>query len=160
MTISAALAARYTQEVEVDWRYALVFEHRDVPRRHIVNDSTPLWGEWGGAPVQWEPVPFQIKFPARQSSGAWEYQIEIGGVGVEASAFLSAARPDVPITIWLTAFILGDPAQQMTPRAMTLTDPTVGTAGIVCRGTRADLLNRAFPRARFTVAEYPGLRRS
>jgi hypothetical protein len=161
MSISEALRARYSTEVDIDWREVLVFEHPNATPRYLVAHDEPLWLRWGGEVIQFQPCPFEIKPPKRESTGAWEFSITIGGIGLEASAFLREATDrSIPITATYCTYILGSMEPQRDPIEMALTDPTVGLTGIVATGSRADLLSRAFPRLRFTTALYPGLVRS
>lgn len=162
MTLSADLKARYTSEVDVDWRHAFVLSHPYAETLYIVSDTQSLLGKINGVTQTFSPVPTQMQFPSRDDSGRQEFSLTWCGVTREAKRFLDNAVRDAStaITCLYTIFILGDDEPQIDPPyELSLTNVTISEDAVMATATRADILNRPFPTEVYRLSKFPGLRR-
>lgn len=166
MTISGDLQARYTSEVDVDWRNAFVISHPNAGTLRIIDHTEEFTG-YGNATTNpglqvYRPVPTQVKLPGRDESGRSDMSLVWCGIQDEAKAFLDAAITDgtQPIKCLHTIYILGNPNPQITPfTEFRLTGISISDEAVTATATQADIINRAFPTAVYRLDRFPGLRR-
>ena len=166
MAISGDLHARYTSEVDVDWRSAFVISHPNAGVLRII-DHTEAFTGYGNATTNpslqvYTPVPTQIVLPTRDESGRSEMSLTWCGINGEALAFLNAAAADgtQPIRCLHTVYILSDPHPQIVPfTEFLLTGIGVTEEAVTATASRADIINKAFPTKVYRLDRFPGLRR-
>jgi hypothetical protein len=166
MTISADLQERYTSEVDVDWRAALILSHPSATTQYLVNHTEPLElaraSNRPGRLFTFTPVPIEIVLPGRDDSGNSDMGIVICGVQTEALDFLYQALEDAtqPITCSYSVYILGDPLPQIEPwLQFQLTGITVTDESVAATASRSNVVNMPFPTQVYRLSSFPGLRR-
>jgi hypothetical protein len=188
MSLSPELQARYTSEVDVDWRHAFVIWHPLGGVRYLIDHTEEFtgnvddarWnetpdGKWnwmpasgsGTTPQLFVPVPVQMTLPKRDSSGRSEMSLTWCGIQKEVDQFLCAAigtgdRPGgiYPVICRYSVFILGDPNPQIDPWVeFRLTNIAVTEQAVTATASSADVLNQKFPTEVYRLSHFPGLRR-
>jgi hypothetical protein len=163
MTISSVLQERYTTEVDVDWRDALVLVHPAAESKFLINHTEEYVGfDINGASQLFLPVPMQITPPSRDDSGNSDMSITICGIEQEALNFLYDALDDATQSIrcWYSIFILGDPNPQIVPwLEFQLTGIAVGESSVTATASRSSVINKPFPNELYRLSRFPGLRR-
>lgn len=162
MTISADLVARYSSEVDVDWRHAFVLSHPAATTKYIISHTEEFQGYVDGALRLFTPVPTEIVPASRDDSGRSDMSLIWCGIGDEALSFLYDALDDAtkPITCRYSIFILGDPNPQISPwLEFQLTGISVTETTVTATASRSNIINVAFPRELYRVEKFPGLRR-
>lgn len=166
MTISADLQERYSTEVDVDWRAALILSHPKAETQYLVNHTEELrLATDSTRPTRlftFRPVPIEIVLPSRDDSGNSEMGIVICGIEDEALNFLYAALADAtqPITCSYSVYILGDPLPQIEPwLVFQLTAISVTDESVAATASRSSVINMPFPRILYRLSQFPGLRR-
>ena len=163
MTISAALQARYSSEVDVDWWEALILSHSlfDSTYYLTTRDETQQ-GTIDGGTQDFVPVPFKLVMPRRDANGRSDMRIIIGAVGGEVAGALESAiaDPTERIRARYTVYLDGDLDPQYDPPiTLSLTDIQVNETQIEAIATTADTLNKRFPSSVYRVTDFPGLDR-
>lgn len=166
MAISGDLQARFSSEVDVDWRHAFVISHPNGGTLRIIDHTEEFTG-YGNATVNpslqvYTPVPTQVKLPTRDESGRSDMGLVWCGIQDEALAFLNAAIADgtQPIKCLHTVYILGNPYPQITPfTEFKLTGISVTDETVTATASRGDIINKAFPTKVYRLDRFPGLRR-
>ena len=170
MALSSELITRYTTEVDVDWRHAFVLFHPIAGTIYTIAASEVQYKTFDGATREFIPVPAAIVTPKNDDSGteemgiAWSCVGDNDGNSIEdyVLQYLEAACADTSqrIVCKYTIYLDDDPDPQIDPPIeYGLTNVTVSPDGIAAVATRADILNRTFPREIYRVDRYPGLRR-
>ena len=163
MTISAELQERYTTEVDVDWRDALVLSHPQAATVYLIDHTEEFEGlDHLGYGQLFVPVPMQITPPSRDDSGNSDMSITICGIEQEALNFLYDALDDATQSIrcWYSIFILGDPNPQIVPwLEFQLTGIAVSESVVTATASRSSVINKPFPNELYRLSRFPGLRR-
>ena len=163
MTISAELQERYTTEVDVDWRDALVLSHPETEPVYLINYTQEHEGYDNLGILQtFVPVPMQLTAPNRDDSGNSDMSITICGIQSEALDFLYSALSDATKSIqcWYSVFILGDPEPQISPwLEFQLTGIAVAEDSVTATASRSSVINQPFPTELYRLSRFPGLRR-
>jgi hypothetical protein len=160
--LTPELIERYQTEVDVDWRQAFVFEHPRAGTIYLINHTESLSGLFRETLCEFLPVPVETTWPTRDDSGTYEINLSICGVGGEAKTFLDKAtkNADIPVSCFMSIFVLGDPTPQIDPWIeLHLTGIVISLEGVAATATRVDIINRPFPRNVYRLSKYPGLRR-
>lgn len=166
MALSGNLVARYTSEVDVDWRSAIVLEHPNAGILRLI-DYTEEFTGYGNATVDpalrvYAPLPMQVQLPARDQSGRSDMGIVWDGYNDIILNYLNAAIVDgtQPIICRYTIYILTDPNPQISPfLEFKLTGISATETRVTATASRADIINRAFPTVIYRTDMFPGLRR-
>ena len=162
MSLSPALAARYSSEVDQDWWSGLVLSHSRAGTLYLCNAEATQQGAVDGVVRTFQPIPFQFTLPSRSAEGRQDLRVQVCAIGGEAQAHVDAAMADPTEGILLRygEWLRGDLTQQWVPLlSLTLTDVLISEAVVQAQATAADLLNRPFPSALYTTARFPGLDR-
>ena len=163
MAISAELQERYTTEVDVDWRDALILSHPQATTVYLINHTEEYEGLDNTSALRtFQPVPMQITPPSRDDSGNSDMNIAICGIEQEALNFLYDALDDATQSIrcWYSIFILGDPNPQIAPwLEFQLTGIAVGESSVTATASRSSVINKPFPNEVYRLSRFPGLRR-
>jgi len=162
VTLAADLIARYKSEVPVDWAAAYVLYHPQAGYQYLVNGYEEIQGKFFGTLQTFLPIPISMVLPKIDDSGNASMSITMGNVGLEPIYFLDRAIVDgeTPITCWYSVFIDGDVEPKIDPWIeFTMSNITANETAVTASATRADILNRRFPRIIYKVEEWPGLRR-
>lgn len=162
MPLSAALQERYRSEVDVDWVDCLIISHPAIETLYLCNSQDAIQGDPGDGLVTFQPVPFKVNLPTRDSSGRQDLSLALSNVGRVGMAVLEQAitQPEEPIQVGYTIFIRGDTAPQIDPvLTLSMTDIVVTETLITATITRSDILNLPFPRQKYRPDWFPGLNR-
>lgn len=168
MTISPALQRLYASNPNGDTlQTTLELSHSAFSQTHYLT----AWPErfeadvgitGGNAMVWFEPFPFQVVLPSVQSGGHQQMRIALSNVGRVLLDELDAATaaPAEAIICRYRSYVnktglpSPDPALEFQIEA---TEESVGQiSGIAAR---SDIVNLEFPRLRYQLAQFPGLRR-
>lgn len=153
----------------LELRHSGFFDSNGAPYAiRIVNDHTNLRATLeAGAPldasmeVEFVGLPIEVSGPDETDSGeAPSITIAIDGVSQHVVGQLDAAVQTLePVLLTLRLYASDDTSgPAMLPvLTMTLRDVVVGETRITARATFFDPTNRAFPRAEYLAAQYPGL---
>lgn len=133
---------------------------------HFVrNRVTPMDKLFEGDMTTFQPLYFEFKLPTRNGSGVVDMEIQIPNLdrGLIEQIELAVNAPKEPIYVKFSLYTEGSEDPQMDPPiALTLANVAVNASSIVGTASRADVLNRAFPRLIFRPSgadSYPGLDR-
>ncbi len=162
MSLTPELVTRYTSEVRIDWHDAFVLSHPQADTVYLIDYPQEHYGNVNGFTHLFRPVPSQVVQPTRNDSGRQDLSIIWCGIQGEALAFLDQAAADRehPITCLYSIFLEGSPEPQIDPwMELSLTNISVTKEAVTAIATRADVLNRIFPREVYRVDRFPGLRR-
>jgi hypothetical protein len=167
MALSPELQARYTSEVDVDWRHAFVISHPLAPTKYVIDHTAEYRGNVDGTLQLFTPVPVQMVLPKRDGSGRSEMSLTWCGISGEAKAFLDAAigtgaspGGTYPIVCRYSVFILGDPDPQIDPWVeFRLTNVAATEQAVTATASSSDVLNSKFPKEVYRLSHFPGLRR-
>lgn len=170
MALSAEAVTRFTTEVDIDWRFAFVLTHPTAGTLRIINAPDYRELNVDGFTQPFFPVPSQVVMPGQDDSGTEQTGIVWSCIGTGdgsttedfALQYLRTAiqNPQDPIECRITIYFDGDPDPQIDPwYYYSLTNVTVSEEAIAAVATRADMLNRSFPREIYKVQHYPGLQR-
>lgn len=168
MTISADMRARYTSEVDVDWRHAFALYHPSAGWRYLIDHTEHFVGiigdpnEANPQTATFQPVPAQITFPGRDQSGRADMGITWCGIGEEALEYLNAAIVDgtKPIQCFYTIYLLGSQIPQIFPYVeFRLTGISATEEMVTASASQNDVINSKFPRLIYRIDKFPGLRR-
>lgn len=165
MSISLELRDRYSSEVDVDWWEGLVLTHSQFTRGYYLNNGprrVSLPGKVDGIAHDFEPFPFEVVLPQRDSAGRSDMRVMIGAVGTQINKEMNLAikNPTERISARYTVYLYGSSAPQYDPPiSFSLTDVTVTNTQIECLARTVDTLNAAFPRNIYRTIDFPGLLR-
>lgn len=162
MSLRPELVARYTSEERIDWHDAFVLSHPKATTVYLIDYPKEHYGIVNGFQQLFRPVPAEVVQPSRDGNGRQDLSIIWGGIKREALTFLDQAATDreQPITCLYSIFLEGSPQPQIDPwLELSLTNISVTEEAVTAIATRADILNRIFPREVYRVDRYPGLRR-
>jgi hypothetical protein len=162
MPISAALKQRYTSDVNVDWREALIISHSAAGIFYISTHNETLQGLVDGVLNTFQPIPFVAVLPKSGSQGQQDLTLSICNVGQEMydAINLAITIPTEAIRCRYTIDILGDTAPQYDPPLeLSLTNIKIGDVVMSATATRSQIFNRPFPGIRYRPDTFPGLDR-
>jgi len=167
MSLSPELQARYTSEVDVDWRHAFVISHPLGGTRYLIDHTEEFTGNVDGSVQLFLPVPVQMVLPKRDGSGRSDMSLTWCGIQGEVDEFLCAAigtgaNPGgiYPIVCRYSVFILGDPDPQIDPwMEFRLTNIAITEEAVTATASSSDVLNQKFPTEVYRLSHFPGLRR-
>lgn len=169
MAISGALHARYTSEVDVDWRSAVILSHPIAGDYYCIANHEAFLGQCGGdyspgalRSAWFNAVEMQIVLPSRDDSGKSDMGIVWDGIQGEIATYLATASADGthPIKCYFTIYILSSQAPQIAPfMEFNLTGITVTEEQVAATASRADVINKKFPSKVYRLDKFPGLRR-
>ena len=169
MAISGALHARYTSEVDCDWRSAVILSHPSAGDYYCIANHEAFLGAVGGdyspgaSRTAWfNAVEMQIVLPQRDDSGRSDMGIVWDGIQSEISTYLAAASADgtQPVKCYFTIYILSSQVPQVTPfMEFNLTGISVSEEQVTATASRADIINKKFPGKVYRLDRFPGLRR-
>jgi hypothetical protein len=166
MPISEELKRIYASNPDGE-RYieTLQFSHVAFSRNYFLTNDN----------VQWEflledlsnqvfqCIPFQLRLPVKDDSGRQDLQIAITNIGQELIEELNAASlaPRRPIECTYRVYLnrpLTEP-QNNPPLKLTILQVDLTIETLTAVATRADVLNRPFPRNVYRPDSFPGLDR-
>ena len=163
MALSGDLKARYTSEMDVDWRNAFILSHPSAGTLRVIDYTKQFTGlDNEGTSRTFYPVPTQVQMPSRDSSGRSEMGLVWDGLDPRVKTFLDAAIQDgtQPIKCLHTVFILTSTTPQVSPfTEFRLTGISVTEENITATASRGDIINKAFPSVVYRLDKFPGLRR-
>lgn len=166
MAISSTLKNIYASApTSVRYIETLQFSHSTFGKvYYMCNDNQP-WRYFleNGQIVSFLPVPFKVIPPTQDGEGNQDMSITLANIGQELVIPVQAAiaKPQEPIRCVYRVY-LDKPStyQQNTPALqMTITGVQISRETISAIATRADVLNREFPKNIYTYELFPGLRR-
>lgn len=162
MAISAELQARYTTEVDIDFRNAFVLSHPNTATLYLIDHYEQYEGIVDGFPRLFQPVSAEIKPPGRTQSGAIDGSISWTGFGniVIDYIYQVIAGSKDPIKCRHSIYILGDPTPQINPWIeFNLTNTSITEEVVNTTISRTDIINKPFPNEYYRLTKFPGLRR-
>ena len=162
MALSAAMQARYTSQVDVDWWDALIISHPTGGSFFLNNSWDVQRGTFWGKRQTFQPIPFEFTLPKLDGEGQQDLQLSICNVGSEMQQALARVKqqPATPIKVYVTQYIIGnDNPQYDPPWELTLTDITLTRQVMTGTATRTDVFNAPFPRQLYRIDKFPALNR-
>lgn len=131
---------------------------------HLTNDFKAWeFDDGAGNILQFNPLPFQVVLPGRDSAGSNDMEFSFSNAGklMMEALELSRANTREPIKIIYRVYrdIWQDTPQINPPYEMEITDVNVTLEAVNVTATRFNVLGRLFPRLLYSVNEFPGLKR-
>jgi len=160
MTLSAAMQARYTSEVDVDFWDALIISHPAAGTSYLTNAQSPQRGTFNGGTRTFVPIPFEVTLPTLDGEGQQDLQVVICNIGEEMYEALDKIKqqPEQPIVCEFTQYIEGDLAPQFDPPFhLHLSDIELTREVFRGTATRSDIFNQRFPRQLYRGDMFPAL---
>ena len=166
MPISKELQEVYASAPN-DVRYVETLEitHSRFTQKYFFTNDLHKWRFMleDGTLQTFEPVPFEVTMPAKDTGGNQDLQIGLCNVGEEMMDALELAnqKPSENIRCVFRLFLdIPNSRQQNNPgMELFITDVAVNLQTISAVATRFDVLNRLFPNKIYTTTDFPGLRR-
>ena len=163
MTISATLQAIYRNPASTsEFCDVLALSHPSMGSYYLANWHEAVPVSIDGAVRDFLPVPFEAVLPSRDGEGQQDLQLVICNVGEEMTQALdkALAQPTQPIRCRYSVAIIGSTRLQYDPPfELSLTNIALNEVVLTATATRADVINLKFPRVRYDMMAYPGLRR-
>lgn len=133
---------------------------------HLVrNRTSPMDKNVEGILTTFQAFPFDFRLPSRNSNGTVDLEITISNLNTSISQVLEdviAAAPEAIVVVFNVYIESSLEPQIDPPLQLTLSQVAVNGTTLVGTATRADVLNRAFPKQLFRPTgdtSYPGLDR-
>jgi len=108
-------------------------------------------------------VPFTLKLPAKDDSGRQDLRVVIGNVGrqiLQPVINAAAAIPPTPISVTYRVYIdTPSTPPASTPMNFSIFEVPANNQTLTAVASRADVLNRGFPKDVYRLDEFPGLDR-
>jgi len=168
MAISDELAEIYAGSSQDRYIETLEVAHPSFTKTFLLhNDATSASRFFalaaGGAPEEFEAIPFQVNLPASDSGFLQDLQIAIANAGDIMMSELEEAgkNPHQQIEITYRVYLDTNNAEPQNdpPLKLTATQINADLDVVTATASRFDVLNRSFPRTRYTLNEFPGLDR-
>lgn len=146
----------------------LVLSHSaftDGTYNFVRNRADQILKNFEGVPTYFRPYWFDFKLPTRNTAGAIDMEITFSNVDPTIAEQLELAinAPKEPIVVKFTVYLEGSDDMQIDPPLeLTLANVLVNATAVVGTASRADILNRPFPREIFRPDGdngFPGLNR-
>lgn len=114
----------------------------------------------GGEDATFVTSGLTINLPSQELSGTQDLAFGIAGVTVDVLEKVDAAiDADSPVTATLLLYTqVNRSAPQKTPLTLEVTSVKADDETIQCAARARDIINTAFPRLRYTLANTPGLK--
>lgn len=131
---------------------------------HLTNDFRSwTFLDVANKPITFSPLPFTVSLPSQDGLGLNELDFSFANAGGLMMAALENARVNsqVPISVIYHVYrdIPNDVPQINPPYSMEITEVAVSETSLNARATRFNVLGRIFPRIKYSVVDFPGLKR-
>lgn len=150
---------------DVDYVETLEFSHSQFSKTYYFTNSMHDWDflDENGQPVEFKTMPFEVKLPESNNSGAQELQLSMCNVGLEMMDEIEAANktPRENIACVYRVYLNRPNSQpQNTPVLnLNISDIQADLQTVNATATRFDVLTKPFPTKVYNVVEFPGLKR-
>lgn len=144
---------------EVQQHCLSLFHSEFSHAHHLTTWTRPFSAYVRGVLVDFIFHPFTVDLPARNGNGQQDLEISafIGDDAFIAEMQAATLTATTPIIVEYNRYFPDDPAAQDAPISLSASSLSISGATVSLRASRADLLNRSFPRELFRPAAWPGL---